>query len=78
MSGLNKLLDYYLGVKDSLEPLPKLLSGDEIMELLNIKPSKELGNIIKALTEAQLSSEVVSKDDALAFVSNIKKTYNVH
>lgn len=73
ITGLNKLLEYYLNIKDSLEPLPKLLSGDEIMKILKIAPSKELGNIIKALTEAQLSGDVLTIGDATAF---IKKVYS--
>lgn len=71
IAGLNKLLEYYLNIKDTLEPLPKLLSGDEIMKILKIAPSKELGNIIKALTEAQLSGDVFTIDDATAFIKKI-------
>lgn len=68
IGGLQKLLDYYLNIEDSLEPLPKLISGEEIMELLNIRPSKELGTIIKVLKEAQLSGDVSTKEDAIKFV----------
>lgn len=68
ISNLQSLMDFYLNIKDTLKPLPKLLSGEEIMKLLNLKPSKELGNIIKSLQEAQLSSEVVTKKQAVNFV----------
>jgi len=68
ITNLQSLMDFYLNIKDTLKPLPKLLSGDEIMELLNLKPSKELGNIIKSLQDAQLSSEVVTKKQAVNFV----------
>lgn len=71
ITGLNKLLEYYLNIKDTLEPLPKLLSGEEIMKILKIAPSKELGNIIKALTEAQLSGDVLTIGDATAFIKKI-------
>lgn len=70
INGLQALLDFYLNIKDSLKPLPKLLSGEEIMELLEIKPSKELGNIIKALQEAQLSGDITTKDEAVTFVKS--------
>lgn len=52
--------------------LPKLLDGNEIMALLNIPPSKRLGEIINELEEAQLSGFVQSKDEALRFVSSCK------
>lgn len=71
ITGLTNLLNFYLEVKDSLEPLPKLLSGEEIMEILNIKPSKELGNIIKALEEAQLNGDVNNKAEAVSFIKTL-------
>lgn len=72
ISNLSSLLNFYLSVKDSLEPLPKLLSGEEIMEILNLSPSKELGKVIKSLKEAQLSGDISTKDDAFEY---IKKLY---
>lgn len=74
ISDLNSFLQFYLKIKDELKPLPKLLSGNEIMELLNIKPSKQLGKIIKSLYEAQLSGAIQKKEDALKFISDIKKS----
>ncbi len=72
LDGLDKLLKFYLEKRKTLEPLPKLIDGTEIMNLLNIKPSAQLGQIIKALEEAQISGDVVSKTDAEIFV---KKFY---
>ncbi len=68
ISELKSLLNFYLKIKDSLKPLPKLLSGEEIMKMLDLKPSKELGNIIKLLKEAQLSGEVTTKEEAVKFI----------
>lgn len=72
INNLQKLLDFYLSIKEDLKPLPKLLSGDEIMEILKIKPSKELGEIIKSLQEAQLSGEIMTKEEALEFIKSDK------
>ena len=72
LSSLNKLLDYYLNVKDSLKPLPKLLDGNDIIKILNIKPSKQLGFILEKLHDAQLNGDVISKDDAINFVKNLQ------
>lgn len=71
LNKLQTLLDFYLNIKDSLKPLPKLLSGEEIMNILNITPSKELGDIIKKLNEAQLSGEITTKNEALNFIESI-------
>lgn len=68
INNLKALLDYYLSIKDTLKPLPKLISGEEIMETLNIKPSKELGEIIKSIKEAQLSGEISTKKEALDLI----------
>lgn len=70
LDGLDKLLSFYLEKRDTMKPLPKLLDGNEIMELKGIKPSPLLGEIVNALNEAQLNGDVVSKDDAVCFVKN--------
>lgn len=70
ISGLDKLLDFYLSKKDSLASLPKLIDGREIMEFLNIKPSPKLGEIINAVNEAQLNGDILTHEDAVRFVLN--------
>jgi len=70
ISSLNKLLNYYLEIKETLKPLPKLLDGNEIMKILNIQPSKLLGNILTALSEAQISGDVNTKAEAVDFVKS--------
>lgn len=76
ISLLDRLMNFYLDIKDTLEPLPILLDGNEIMQILNIKPSKKLGIIINELHEAQLSGEVTEKNQALEFVKNFTFTDN--
>lgn len=68
LSNLDRLLAFYLRIRETLEPLPILLNGNDVMKLLNIKPSRELGKIMDALHEAQLSSEVTTKEEAESFV----------
>lgn len=72
INNLQKLLDFYINIRDNLKPLPKLLSGEEIMEILDIKPSKELGNIIKEIQEAQLSGDITTKEEALKHIEQYK------
>ena len=68
ISGLNKLLEFYLEIKPTLKPLPKLIDGKEIMEILNITPSPRLGEIIFELHEAQISGDVNTKEEAIKFI----------
>ena len=72
ISSLNMLLKFYLEAQESLKPLPKLLSGNEVMEILGIKPSPKLGEIMEALHEAQISGDVLTKEHAVDFVKAFK------
>ena len=74
INGLNRLLAGYLKQKNEIKPLPKLLDGNEIMQILNIPASKKLGEIIEKLKEAQISCEVVTKDEAIEFIKKKGKT----
>lgn len=70
INSLTKLQNFYLSIKDTLEPLPKLLDGNEVMKILNIKPSPKLGEIMDALHEAQISGDVITKEHAVEFVKS--------
>ena len=72
ITNLDKLLNFYLSIKDKLVPLPKLLSGTEIMELKSISPSPLLGEIIKALEQEQQEGNIQTKEAAVEFVINYK------
>ena len=71
INSLNMLLKFYLEAKETLKPLPKLLSGTEVMEILNIKPSPKLGEIMNALHEAQISGDVLTKEHAIKFIKTL-------
>ena len=68
---LDKLLQFYLNTKETLTPLPKLLDGREVMSILNINPSPILGKILNELHEAQISGDILTKDDAVRFIKSI-------
>ena len=70
LCGLDRLLKFYLEKKETLKPLPKLLDGKEIMELTGLSPSPKLGEIIEALKEAQLNSEVMTYEEAKEFIND--------
>lgn len=68
---LDKLLQFYLNTKETLAPLPKLLDGRDVMSILNINPSPILGKILNELHEAQISGDILTKDDAVRFIKSI-------
>ena len=71
LNGLDKMLRYYLDIKDSLKPLPKLIDGREVMQILNLTPSPRLGEIMDAIKEAQISGDIITKDEAIEFIKKL-------
>ncbi len=71
ITSLNMLLRFYLEARETLKPLPKLLSGNDVMDILNIKPSRKLGEIMEALLEAQVSGDVITREHAVEFVKKL-------
>ena len=69
---LTKLQDFYIESQKTIEPLPKLIDGNEIMSLIKIKPSAQLGKILNDLHEAQLNGEINTKEEAISFVKSYK------
>ena len=49
-------------------PPPPLLSGGEVMALLNLPPGPRVGEVLRALAEARALGEVGSVEEARAFV----------
>lgn len=70
LSALNKLLEFYLQAQETIKPLPKLIDGNDVMQILKIKPSPILGGILNSLHEAQISGDVTTKEEAISFVKN--------
>ncbi len=68
---LDNLLDFYLKKQKEIKPLPKLLDGNEVMKILKIKPSAKLGEIMDKLHEAQISGDILTKQEAIDFIKKI-------
>jgi poly(A) polymerase len=64
------LYGYYMRYDEIVSP-PVLLNGDELMAQLGLKPSKQIGQLLTAIREAQVIGEVQTKDDALIFVRRL-------
>lgn len=69
---LEKLKEKYFEISPKLKEMPKLIDGNEIMEILNLKPSPKLKEIIDEIKELQLEGKVNNKEDAINFLRNYK------
>ena len=72
INALNNLMDFCIETRKNIKPLPKLLDGNEIMQILNIKPSPKLGEILDTLKEAQISGDITTKEEAVNFIKTLK------
>jgi len=70
LNHLDELEKFYLEAQNIMQEPESLLNGREIMEILNIKPSRRVGEIINMLIEAQISGEIKSKEEAKEFILN--------
>lgn len=49
------------------QPQKPLLTGEEVMRLLNLTPGPEVGQVLRRLREAQLSGKISTKEEAEKF-----------
>ncbi|MFN0116813.1 MAG: CCA tRNA nucleotidyltransferase [Elusimicrobiota bacterium] len=54
---------------------PKIITGYDIMKLLNIKPSPVIGQIMSDVTEAQSEGKIRNKNEGLQFIKNNSSKY---
>ena len=73
LNHLENLLAYYNKVKAEVKNPKSILDGREIMEILNIKPSKKVGKTIELLIEQQLMGNIKTKEAAIKFVKELEQ-----
>lgn len=61
------LLDRYFRTPDEVIAPPALIDGKTLMTELNLKPGKQIGELLEAIREAQAAGEVKTRDDAIEF-----------
>ena len=68
------IVDYILTQRSRQESVvapPKLISGHDLINNLNLSPGPEIGNLLEAIREAQACQEVTTKDEALSYASRL-------
>jgi len=73
LTSYKKLKRQYKKIIKKLKRIPKLLSGHEVAELTGLQPGKELGDIMKALSEQQLLEKITTQKQAISFVKKMAK-----
>jgi len=69
LSLYNKILALYRGAMKEMPVEPKpLLSGNEIMDKLELEPGEKVGKILSKLRESQLAGELKTKEDAVKWI----------
>ncbi|MDD5025788.1 MAG: CCA tRNA nucleotidyltransferase [Candidatus Peribacteraceae bacterium] len=66
--------DYHTFLDRNPRPPKQLISGDEVMELLGIDPGERVGEVLKALHDAQVRGEVTRKAEAREFVKRMSRS----
>ncbi|PWH17058.1 MAG: [cytidine(C)-cytidine(C)-adenosine (A)]-adding enzyme, partial [Anaerolineae bacterium] len=57
---------YYEQAEQVIHP-PRLLTGDDLINELKMKPGPDVGKLLEAIRETQAAGQITSRQEALAF-----------
>ena len=64
------VLAQYFKEKSVSSP-PKLISGDDLINIFGLSPGPRIGKILEAVREAQAAGEITTREEALAYAKNL-------
>lgn len=64
---------YKKGLKEIPKEPKKLISGEDVMKILSLKPGKRIGQILKKIRHLQLERKIKTKKQALEWIRSKKK-----
>lgn len=67
------LTDHYFNINDPVAHPVALLTGNDLIQCLNIKPSPVIGKLLTEIAIAQIEDKIKTKEDALIFAKNYLK-----
>jgi tRNA nucleotidyltransferase (CCA-adding enzyme) len=67
---IEPLCDRYVNLKDSVAHPQPLLTGNDLMEALNLKPSPKIGELLTEIQIAYIEGKIYNADEAIAWISN--------
>ncbi|MCC7162891.1 MAG: HD domain-containing protein [Anaerolineae bacterium] len=65
---LARLLDRYYHARDKVVLPPALVTGADVLEILQLDPGPRVGAALEAVREAQAMGEIVSREEAIEFL----------
>ena len=68
LNAIQPMIVRFLDTEDVIAHPPTLLTGNEIMQQLAIKPSRQLGQLLKAVEQAQAEGLIRDKEAAIAWL----------
>ena len=66
---LHYMLGQYFDRPATVKPI-KVVTGQDVMHVLNLKPGPQVGRVLDAVAEAQVEGKIKTRKDALAFIKN--------
>lgn len=70
-----RLLEGYWELPQELVSPPRLLTGNELIALFDLKPGREIGILLDAVQEAQACGEIQTREEAVNFIKVMLKEY---
>ncbi|MEL7332713.1 MAG: CCA tRNA nucleotidyltransferase [Cyanobacteria bacterium J06560_2] len=67
---LQPIIAKFLDPANPIAHAPTLITGNDIMQQLSIKPGPKLGKLLKAVEQAQANGELNTTEDAIAWLKN--------
>jgi len=71
---IGRLLDRYYHARETVISPPLLLTGNDVMEQLNLQPGPRIGALLEAVREAQAVGKVATREEALEFLHNFESS----
>ncbi len=68
---IRSLLEAWWEQPDERVSPPKLLSGNDLIVELDVKPGPQIGKILEAIREAQATNQIRTREDALELARGI-------
>ncbi len=70
---VKNFLDFYQREAETITKLPRLISGEEVMTILGLDPSPEVGQVLGVISEKQLADPSLSREQALEILEAFRK-----
>ncbi len=69
---VGEFLKFYKEEKEKILNLPKLVSGFDVIKILEIAPSREVGKVLNLIMERQLENPNFTREEALKLIYSLK------